>query len=126
MNPNRVKGIISVDLVRELQARGIEFRCRYDLLDYDRTDTPRYLCVYLLENGSEETLITTRVGKGGGKNRRFSLWPGLFKHHEEYGDGSHLIVHPDYRISTVRVDENGITPLTGPLADGETFPDPDA
>lgn len=118
----RAKGVISIDGVAKLQKENAKFHCRYDFYDLGRSNSPRYTCTYILPDGTEEVLISMRFSEGGVHERLFALWPGLFKHHRQYGDGTHIVVHDDNRISTVEYEDSGrIVPVTGPLADGETF-----
>ena len=122
MVSKRAAGVISIDGVTELQKANAKFQCRYDYHDLGRSNSPRYTCTYLLQGGAEEVLISMRFAEGGVRARLFALWPGLFKHHRKYGDGSQIVIHDDNRISTIMVDKKGrIKALTGPLANGETF-----
>ena len=124
MENKRAAGVISIDGVAKLQKANARFHCRYNYHDLGRSNSPQYTCTYILPNGAEEALISMRFAEGGVRERLFALWPGLFKHHRQYGDGSHIIVHDDNRISTIEVDAKGrIKPITGPLANGEIFTD---
>lgn len=117
-NSKRAEGVISIYDVAKLLKENAKFHCRYDYYDLGRSNSPRYTCTYIREDGSEAVLISVRYAGGGGVNKRlFSLWPGLYKHHREYGDGSEIVVHEDNTISTIKVDSKGrIKALTGPLA----------
>lgn len=124
MVSKRAAGVISIDGVMKLKKENATFQCRYEFHDFGRSNSPRYTCTYILPNGSEEVLISMRFAEGGVQERLFALWPGLFKHHRQYGDGSQIVLHDDNRISTVTVDKKGkIKAITGPLANGETFTD---
>ncbi|MCF6433161.1 MULTISPECIES: hypothetical protein [unclassified Leisingera] len=125
MNSKRAEGVISINDVAKLLKENAKFHCRYDYYDLGRSNSPRYTCTYILEDGAEEALISVRYAGGGVNKRLFSLWPGLYKHHREYGDGSELVVHEDDTISTIKVDGKGrIKAITGPLASAQNNTDP--
>ena len=48
--------------------------------------------------GPEAILVSTRFGPYGPEPRLFNIWPGLFKHHHEFGDGRTLCFDSDYSI----------------------------
>lgn len=90
--------LITITGVKALLKSKTEFRCRYDLVDL--TDgTPSYNCVYLFDN-KEHILTISRVTEEGLAARSFKLWPGLFKHHFEFGDGTNLGFEKDFTIHT--------------------------
>jgi len=127
MVSKRAAGVISINDVVKLQKENAKFHCRYDFYDLGRSNSPRYSCTYILADGSEEALISMRIAEGEVRERLFALWPGLFKHHRQYGDGTQIVVHDDNRISTLEIDTKGrVRPVTGPLATGETVTGGDA
>ena len=90
--------LITIKGVRALMERGSDYQCRYDLVEF--TDgKPRYQCIYLVD-GKESILISDRTSERGVEPRLFNFWPGLFKHHFEFGDGSDLCVGSDYILTT--------------------------
>lgn len=83
--------LITIEGVKVWIAKGVKYQCIYDLVGFTEDGKPRYRCIYLLVNSSEPfVLVTTRVGKHGAEVRLFNIWPGLFKHHHEFGDGRNL------------------------------------
>jgi len=90
--------LITIKGVRALMAEGSAFQCRYDLIELI-DGKPRYQCIYLTE-GRESILISDRVSENGVEPRLFNVWPGLFKHHFEFGDGTELCFDRDFIITT--------------------------
>lgn len=90
--------LITIDGVKDLIGSGVDFRCRYELVGFTDDGKPRYQCVYLREGEPEAVLVSTRFGPYGPDARLFNIWPGLFKHHHEFGDGHDLLFDRDYNI----------------------------
>lgn len=90
--------LITIRGVRALVSEGVAFQCRYDLIELTN-GKPRYQCIYLAA-GKESILISDRVSENGVEPRLFNLWPGLFKHHFEFGDGTDLTFNSDLIITT--------------------------
>ena len=115
MTEVRRTGLILVEDVRDLISQGTPFRVRYDLVGNGRDGQPRYQCVYLVEEDGETvhyTLIRRQPGPYGVQPREFNLYPGLVRHHRDYGDGSRLSLSArDWTIRLVPDDEDA--------ADGE-------
>ena len=78
--------LITIDGVKDLIASGTNFRCRYELVGFT-------------EGQPEAVLVSTRFGPYGPEARLFNIWPGLFKHHHEFGDGRALTIGSDYHIA---------------------------
>ncbi len=91
--------LITIDGVKDLQEEGIAYRCRYELVGFTDDGKPRYQCIYLREGEPEAILVSTRITPHGPEPRYFNIWPGLFKHHLEFGDGRDLRFDPDYSIT---------------------------
>ncbi|WP_420006558.1 hypothetical protein [Arenibacterium sp. LLYu02] len=91
--------LVTIDGVKELLEEGVAFQCRYELVGFTDDGKPRYQCIYLREGEPEAILVSTRVGKLGPEPRYFNIWPGLFKHHHEFGDGRDLRFGPDYSLT---------------------------
>lgn len=84
--------LITLDGVKELIADNVNFECRYELIGHAPNGIPRYSCIYLFDE-KEAILVLSRLGNTGGpKTREFNLWPGLFKHHEDFGSKTLLQV----------------------------------
>jgi hypothetical protein len=60
---------------------------------------PRYQCIYIVE-GKERILIGSLTTERGVEPRYFTFWPGLFRHHHEFGDGSDITVGEDFIVTT--------------------------
>ncbi len=90
--------LITIKGVKALMAEGSRFQCRYDLVELN-DGKPRYQCIYLVD-GRESILISDRVSEHGIEARLFNIWPGLFKHHFEFGDGTDLAFGKDFIITT--------------------------
>ena len=90
--------LITIKGVRALMSEGVAFQCRYDLIELTN-GKPRYQCIYLV-GGKESILISDRVSENGVEPRLFNLWPGLFKHHFEFGDGTDLTFDRHLIITT--------------------------
>ncbi|GFE67280.1 hypothetical protein [Litoreibacter roseus] len=91
--------LITIDGVKDLIASERAFRCRYERVGVTDDGKPRYQCVYLCEGEPESVLVSTRFGPHGPEARLFNIWPGLFKHHREFGDGRPLCFDRDYDIT---------------------------
>lgn len=91
--------LITIDGVKDLMRSGVAFRCRYELVGFTDDGKPRYQCVYLREGEPEAILVSTRFGPYGPEARLFNIWPGLFRHHHEFGDGRALAFDGDYNIA---------------------------
>ena len=91
--------LITIDGVKDLIGSGVDFRCRYELVGFTDDGKPRYQCVYLREGEPEAVLVSTRFGPYGPEARLFNIWPGLFKHHHEFGDGRALCFDGEYSIA---------------------------
>ena len=92
--------LITIEGVKELIQAGQDFRSRYDLVGHAKDGRPVYNCVYLAPDGAESILIGTRATVGGVEARKFNIWPGLFAHHFEFGDGTELSFDKDFLVST--------------------------
>ena len=93
--------LITIEGVKSLIEKGIGFRCRYELIGRSPDGKPKYSCYYL-SGGEEALLVQSRISANGPETRTFTLWPGLFSHHQKYGDGSTLCYHKDERVSCVK------------------------
>ena len=96
--------LITIDGVKDLFEKGVAFRCRYELVGFTDDGKPRYQCIYLRIGEPEAILVSTRITPHGPElmfkePRYFNIWPGLFKHHLEFGDGRNLCFGPDYSIT---------------------------
>ena len=111
--PKRKKALslITVEGVKDLRAKGVDFRVRYELMErasYGRRP-PRYRCIYVLPDGEEAVLVASRVSSfKGAEPRYFLLWPGLIAHHHEFGDGRALCLFDDFSIETRDVGRDGV------------------
>lgn len=90
--------LITIDGVKDLIGSGVDYRCRYELVGFTDDGKPRYQCIYLREGEPEAVLVSTRFGPYGPEARLFNIWPGLFKHHHEFGDGNALTFDEAYNI----------------------------
>ena len=102
----RHQTLITLGIVKDLVQDQLPFRCRYDLVELGPNDKPRYSCVYLVGE-DEKILISERATVRGVEPRLFILWPGLFGHHKNYGDGTELVFFPDHTIATAKFDQQG-------------------
>ena len=91
--------LITIDGVKDLIKSGNGFRCRYEFVGFTDDGKPRYQCIYLRTGVPEAVLVSTRFGPLGPEPRYFNIWPGLFKHHLEFGDGRDLRFGADYAIT---------------------------
>ena len=103
--PKLPETFINSEEVRRRQKAGERLRVRYEPLPW--TGRPAFAAVYTLEDGSERTFVSMRI-----RNRRFepkalALWPGVWSHHVEYGDGGPIVV-----------------PVTAPLEEGSVVEGP--
>lgn len=90
--------LITIYGVRALLKSKQQFQCRYDLVELSN-GKPSYQCIYLFDD-KEHILIGSQVRETGVEPRYFAFWPGLFRHHHEYGDGSDLTVDKDFIVTT--------------------------
>jgi len=96
--------LITLEGVKDLQSKGIKFSCRYELVGFTDDGKPRYQCIYLQTDEPESILVSTRITPQGAEARYFNIWPGLFKHHLEFGDGRDMRFGADYAIT---LESNG-------------------
>ncbi|MBO9443897.1 hypothetical protein J7363_17545 [Phaeobacter italicus] len=88
--------LITLDGVKDLITRKVDFTCRYELVGGTGDGKPLYQCIYSV--GDEELLlVAAKVQKHGPKVRHFALWPGLVNHHTNYGDGRPVSLDLDIR-----------------------------
>lgn len=96
--------LITLDGVKDLIARKVEFTCRYELVGGTGDGKPLYQCIYRV--GDEELiLVAAKVQRHGPKVREFAIWPGLVNHHVAFGDGRP--VHIDLDIHNAPVHDCG-------------------
>ena len=76
--------------VRRLKEIGEPFRVRYDPLPW--SDRPTFTAVYTLQDGTERAYVKMRVSQRGVAPKALTLWPGVWSHHREYGDGEPLVL----------------------------------
>ena len=94
--------LITIDGVKDLTARGVSFQCNYDLAGFTEDGKPQYRCIYMpSDDPNWFVLVATRVGKHGPDVRLFNIWPGLFKHHHEFGDGRSLCFNGKFGLNLV-------------------------
>ncbi|KEJ96868.1 hypothetical protein SAMN05444149_1049 [Pseudosulfitobacter pseudonitzschiae] len=97
--------LITIDGVKDWLAKGIRFHCDYDLIGFTQDGKPRYRCIYVLPDADKPfVLVTTRIGKHGPEVRLFNIWPGLFKHHHEFGDGRMICFDGSFGLALAQVD----------------------
>ncbi len=103
MPSKRYSNLIFIRHVKGLIAREAKFQTRYDLVGFAVNGTPQYTCNYIYrdENGLllDEPLGSERQSRRGQERRRLGLWPGLLKHHFEWGDGSAITIDSNFIIT---------------------------
>ena len=100
MPESRSFPLITVEGIKDLRRRGVSFRVRYELVEpADGRRPPRYRCIYDIAGSGPQLLVGSRITARGPGERTFLLWPGLFAHHAEFGDGRAVCVHADYSIT---------------------------
>ena len=99
--------LITIEGVKELINEGRDFTCEYLLVGFTVDGKPRYQVFYL--HGDERAhLIAAKVqAQGGSAPRVFNLWPGLVRHHQEYGDGRPLTVVVSKSLGESGIDGDG-------------------
>lgn len=105
MSELRRTGLLTLEDVRDLISQGTPFDVRYDLIRSGDDAQPRYQCSYVVQEGAETvhyTLVRYKPGVHGPEPRVFSLWPGLVRHHREFGDGTDLrLAVADWTLTTI-------------------------
>lgn len=86
--------LITLDFVKELQAKNLEFKVRYNFVEFARDGKPQYECAYVVD-GKERLLVRHKISSNGAEPRTFNWWPGLYNHHRKFGDGSKLLIDFD-------------------------------
>ncbi len=104
----RHHALITINGVRSLLKSNQEFHCRYDLVEMTNGH-PSYQCIYIID-GKENVLIRSILTDRGVQPRVFKFWPGFWRHHREYGDGSDILVDKDYIITTTVRGLNELPP----------------
>lgn len=95
--------LITLQGVKELLSGKRGFACEYAFVGRSQDGKPKYNVIYDFD-GKKYILVKTKFDLEGPKARTLNLWPGLYYHHREYGDGSSLVLHNDDTISTIPVD----------------------
>lgn len=86
------RAFITTEEVRRRRATGERLTVRYEPVPWRRGGTPSFIAVYTLEDGSERAFTVMRVRRQGVEPKLFSIWPGLWSHHVEFGDGEPFVV----------------------------------
>lgn len=105
----RNQSLVTVAGVNSWKAKHQAFQVRYDLVKLGvRSGAPSYNCVYLVD-GQEFVLVATNAKPTGFiEDRKISLWPGVHRHHDQYGDGTMLVVDAQtQQISTWALGADG-------------------
>lgn len=58
-------------------------------------------CHDLAKTGLRHRIVTTRVGQHGADVRLFNIWPRLFRHHNEFGDGRRLCFDREFGLTLI-------------------------
>lgn len=93
--------LITLEGVKALIQREVVFKVRYERVGTSPDGKPKYQCVYVYGD-KEKILVQSRLTADGASARTFTIWPGLFKHHERFGDGTTLCYHQDGDVSCVQ------------------------
>lgn len=110
----RHHALVTVAGVNSWKTAGQCFQVRYDLVKLGvKSAAPAYNCVYIVD-GREYVLVATNARPSGFiEERKLGLWPGVFKHHDQYGDGTVLVLDPKLQtISTWRINPNGVSEIS--------------
>lgn len=105
----RNQSLVTVAGVNSWKSKNQAFQVRYDLVKLGvKSGAPAYNCVYIVD-GKEFVLVATNAKPTGFiEDRKISLWPGVHRHHHQYGDGTMLVVDaPTQTISTWLVGPDG-------------------
>jgi hypothetical protein len=102
--------LILIEDMREVISQGTPFRVRYDLVRGGDNDRPIYQCVYEITEDDETihyTLVRQKPGPYGAQPREFGLYPGLLRHHREFGGGGRLCISvDDWSVRVMPRDED--------------------
>lgn len=92
----------TIDLVKQWQKSGNAFTIAYEPEGFTADGKPQYRATYTLtDNGQRDALVSTHLTEHGPDVRLFNLWPGLFKHHHEFGDGRKLVFDDAFGVSLI-------------------------
>lgn len=92
--------VVTIDMVRGLKEDRVPFTCRYEFIGLASLGRPKYHCIYTSPT-YVGALCKSKISRAGAVAREFDLWPGLFNHHREFGDGRILCIKPDYTIESI-------------------------
>lgn len=105
MGEVRRTGLLTIEDVRDSISEGTPFDVRYELVRSGDDAQPRYRCIYVVTEDDETvhyTLVGYKPGLHGAEPRTFSIWPGLVRHHREYGGDTDLRLSVvDWTLTTV-------------------------
>lgn len=92
--------VVTIEMVRGLKEDQVPFTCRYEFIGLASLGRPKYHCIYSSPS-YVGALCKSKISRAGAEPREFDLWPGLIKHHQEFGDGRILCVKSDYTIESI-------------------------
>jgi hypothetical protein len=95
--------VVTIDMVRGLIEDQVPFTCRYEFIGLASLGRPKYHCIYTSPT-FVGALCKSKISRAGAVAREFDLWPGLFRHHHEFGDGRILCINSDYTIESITPD----------------------
>ena len=90
--PPRYTPYINAEEVRRRRAASERMVVRYEPVPRPRGATPSFIAVYTMADGTERAFVTTRVRRGRVGPKELALWPGVWTHHRELGDGGPLVL----------------------------------
>lgn len=95
-------GILTIKGLQSWIDDDIDFSSQYDQFGFTVDGRPRYRCIYLRDATKTHYIL---VDQGPTENafnvRLLHIWPGLFRHHQEFGDGRKLCFDRDYRLTLI-------------------------
>lgn len=89
-DPAPPRAFINAADIRRLKELGEPFRVRYEPQPW--TGQPTFVAIYTLKDGTERAYVKMLVSKSGVAPKALTLWPGVWRHHREYGDGEPLVL----------------------------------
>ena len=103
MTEKKATSLITLTGVREWIENDVKFEVEYELVEVSKENIPRYIAVYKRLDTKEDFVFISKNWSSHGPHARiFNLWPGVIRHHLEFGDGRPL--HVEIHKSKVKKD----------------------
>ena len=92
INPERITSLITLESVRELVAKKIDYKFRYELVGITEKGVRKYIAIYNIPHRREDHVFISSNWTSSGPTAKIFALPSLVKHHEKFGRGLKLSI----------------------------------